>query len=408
MSQFTAYDKHAEVSGVVLRTFRELTCFGNALSKILLKYDMDLDNLKEWYPIQDWLDVKKEIIDTFGQATIFFIGLNVVADAKWPPQIDTLEKGLFSINDAYYMNHRGGDIGSYETRKIDETTYAVTCCNPYPSYFDLGIIKGLCNQFCTGAKRAHVSLDPDKPTRREGAECCTYVVNLAECGVCDTTEPWVNDEVQLIHAVMHEAFNVMNAISKELEYAKLKSDALNEKLEAANQQLRRLATIDELTQVANRRMFNEHLKQEWLFSRRTGSDLSLIICDIDDFKQLNDTQGHQTGDACLRHVADLIKSSLKRPRDLAARIGGEEFAIILPDTDINNAMAIAEEIRQTILNTECPSELSHTVTLSFGVAARNENVMSEAELIRCADKALYEAKGAGKDRVVKHSEATRR
>ena len=95
-----------------------------------------------------WLDIKNEINSTFGDATIFFIGRNVFEETIWPQHINTLETALFAINDAYNLNHRGNaDIGSYETKKLGAEKFLITCDNPCPFYFNMGLVKGICNNF---------------------------------------------------------------------------------------------------------------------------------------------------------------------------------------------------------------------------------------------------------------------
>ena len=119
-------------------------------------------------------------------------------------------------------------------------------------------------------------------------------------------------------------------------------------LEKANRELQRLSVLDDLTQVANRRRFDEALNEEWQRLSRDRAPLSLIFCDIDYFKLYNDTYGHQTGDDCLRAVADTIGTNCQRPGDFVARYGGEEFIVILPNTEAEGAVHLAEDIRQEI------------------------------------------------------------
>lgn len=175
-------------------------------------------------------------------------------------------------------------------------------------------------------------------------------------------------------------------------------------LERANQELRRLAAIDGLTQVANRRSFDECLDYEWRQLARIQAPLALILCDIDFFKAYNDTYGHQEGDRCLKRVAYILKEAVQRPADLVARYGGEEFAIILPHTDLQGALYIAEKIHQVIQRQNIPhsgSPISACVTLSLGVASLTPQPHQLPDfLVAQADKALYQAKVEGRDRII--------
>jgi diguanylate cyclase (GGDEF)-like protein len=172
-------------------------------------------------------------------------------------------------------------------------------------------------------------------------------------------------------------------------------------LETANQKLQRLATLDSLTQVANRRRFDEYLQQSWQRLMREQQPLSLILCDIDYFKRYNDTYGHQAGDECLKQVAQAISHSLKRPDDLAARYGGEEFAAILPNTPIEGAIQVAETISFQVQQLEIPhqrSSISDRVTLSLGISGLIPQPNNSIEiLIANADRALYQAKERGRN-----------
>jgi diguanylate cyclase (GGDEF)-like protein/PAS domain S-box-containing protein len=175
-------------------------------------------------------------------------------------------------------------------------------------------------------------------------------------------------------------------------------------LQKANRELERLAAVDGLTQIANRRRFDEYLDREWKRQKRNKKWLSLILCDIDVFKLYNDHYGHLSGDDCLKAVAQSIDVNVKRPADLVARYGGEEFAIILPDTDAAGALHVAETIRQGVKNLNISHEKSFVcpyVTLSLGVSSIVPNSESSPEiLVKYADDALYEAKEKGRNRVV--------
>lgn len=172
-------------------------------------------------------------------------------------------------------------------------------------------------------------------------------------------------------------------------------------LQEANTKLERLVNLDGLTQLANRRCFDEYLEQEWQRLARERQPLSLIMCDIDFFKNYNDTYGHIAGDDCLRKVSHLIKQSVRRPADLAARYGGEEFVLVLPNTDIEGSMLVAEAIRNKLLDLKLPhddSAVSEFVTLSMGVTALIPKIDSlPSILLTSADYALYRAKELGRN-----------
>jgi diguanylate cyclase (GGDEF)-like protein len=177
---------------------------------------------------------------------------------------------------------------------------------------------------------------------------------------------------------------------------------LNMQLEAKNQRLTRLANLDELTQVANRRAFEQYLQQEWQRSRREQQPISLILCDVDFFKQFNDYYGHLLGDRALHQVAQALVASTKRPTDLIARYGGEEFAVILPNTSESGARQLTARILSELRAQLIPhagSAVSHYLTLSLGSATIvPSGELDWHRLIDAADRGLYQAKSQGRDR----------
>ncbi|BAZ46051.1 diguanylate cyclase with PAS/PAC and GAF sensors [Chondrocystis sp. NIES-4102] len=200
-----------------------------------------------------------------------------------------------------------------------------------------------------------------------------------------------------------EEIKLLKQVAIQLGIA-IKQSELYQDLAIANQELEKLAVIDSLTQIANRRKFDQHLEAEWKRSLREQSPLSLIICDIDCFKLYNDTYGHLAGDRCISQVAQAISKVVKRPADLVARYGGEEFALILPNTDIQGAEYLAKHIRLQVEALRIPhinSEVDLYITLSLGVASciPNSN-LSFSTLLSAADKGLYQAKELGRNRVV--------
>ena len=159
------------------------------------------------------------------------------------------------------------------------------------------------------------------------------------------------------------------------------------------------AMHDYLTGTANRRAFQDYIDKEWLRALRTQQPLALIIADIDDFKRYNDTLGHTAGDKVLQSVAEMIRGRIRTGTDLLARIGGEEFAIVLPETKLSDARYIAEDIKDRAHNLDVEVGDGLTVpTLSIGVSALTPSDKAfTGTLFEAADQALYEAKRQGKD-----------
>lgn len=172
-------------------------------------------------------------------------------------------------------------------------------------------------------------------------------------------------------------------------------------LEKANEELRRLANSDGLTKIGNRRRFESFLSNEWQRAMRSKAEISLVLIDIDHFKAFNDTYGHQAGDEALQQVAEALAEAIRRPTDIVARFGGEEFAIVLGKTDAGGALIIAREAFDNVRNLAIPHSSSDTVaqlTVSIGIATVRVGFdNSEVDLINAADKALYAAKRSGRD-----------
>ena len=177
-----------------------------------------------------------------------------------------------------------------------------------------------------------------------------------------------------------------------------------EQLQEHNRALTVLADHDSLTGIANRRRFEEALDVEFARAARSGAPLSLLMFDVDYFKRYNDTYGHAQGDECLRLVAAAMKASIARAGDLVARLGGEEFAVLLPATDKAAAYLLAERLRQAVCDLAIPhdeSSVAPIVTLSIGLATFEAGISSTFhELLELADRSLYQAKGDGRNRVV--------
>ena len=174
-------------------------------------------------------------------------------------------------------------------------------------------------------------------------------------------------------------------------------------LQLANKKLELLARSDSLTGIANRRVFDEELKRELRRASRDRTPLTLVMCDIDYFKNYNDNYGHLAGDSCLIKVAKVIKQHFQRASDLVARYGGEEFAVVLPNTDSTEAHNMAEMLRQTIWDLCVPhksSPITDRITLSCGlITVVPHNDLIDKAIIKAADDALYQAKEQGRNRV---------
>lgn len=175
------------------------------------------------------------------------------------------------------------------------------------------------------------------------------------------------------------------------------------------EELKRLSSVDYLTQIPNRRTFDETLQLEWIRAQREQQPLALSLVDIDFFKNYNDHYGHISGDRCLTMIAQTLKKVLKRPADFCARYGGEEFAIVLPNTNKQGAVHLLEAIRKTIMSLAIKHEFSAVapvVTVSMGVTTTTptDHIMSLQDFLERADKALYQSKKQGRNRVVLFSD----
>ncbi|MCC5615119.1 PleD family two-component system response regulator [Nostoc sp. CHAB 5836] len=178
-------------------------------------------------------------------------------------------------------------------------------------------------------------------------------------------------------------------------------------LEAANQALHHLANVDGLTELANRRRFDDYFNTQWINLAQEESPLSMILCDIDFFKFYNDKYGHPAGDVCLQKVGYVLSRMAQKHQDLVARYGGEEFAVIMPYTHASGAVHIAAAIQAGVKDLQIVhdgSTVSQYVTLSMGIATVVPSwESSPSDLIVQADKALYQAKTGGRDRFISSS-----
>lgn len=213
---------------------------------------------------------------------------------------------------------------------------------------------------------------------------------------------WIRDVVHVVRkdgeveALVGFMFDISERKNKEEELLRL------------NRKLEEYSFADGLTGVANRRLFDMTLEREWGSAYRECRPLSLIMFDVDYFKDYNDQYGHPSGDECLKRVAQLLSSVAGRSRDLFARFGGEEFVMLLPETDAHNAVAVAEKCRQLVLDEMIPhrgSKLGAFLTVSQGVSTIIPSVKdTAAAFVERVDWLLYQAKQEGRNCVVSHGE----
>lgn len=280
----------------------------------------------------------------------------------------------------------------------------------YAVYYEQGRIQVIADIDAAGLKDCHLQVLKQFQVKAQ------VVMPLLQGGTlwgllcvhqCSQPRCWKETEIQFIQRLAAQ-------FSVALEHAELLAqsrkqaaelDSAMRDLKQSHASLEKLTRLDALTQVANRRCFDDVLATEWKRIHRTNGYLSLILFDIDHFKIYNDRYGHLAGDTCLFQVAQAAQSVVKRPSDLLARYEGEEFAVILPDTDQAGAVQIAHEIQRAIadlkiLHTNLGGE-QRFVTISLGVASTIPSKgMSMMALIDEADKALYQAKEQGRNRVV--------
>ena len=217
-----------------------------------------------------------------------------------------------------------------------------------------------------------------------------------------------HDEVGVIQNAIVTMVDRISTYTKILDETNLSlEDKIRERtkaLEEANTRLKALSVTDELTQLSNRRHFEEYYQQNWELAKRHKKIVSLVMCDIDYFKKVNDTHGHQVGDEVLQLVASSLKDSLKRSSDFVARYGGEEFIIVLYETTLDDAKRICQRVQENLQKNQHSvfreNEID-AVTMSFGISTIiPTNKDSCDTLIKQADHALYEAKDSGRNCIV--------
>ncbi|HAC62459.1 MAG TPA: REC domain-containing diguanylate cyclase [Cyanothece sp. UBA12306] len=275
--------------------------------------------------------------------------------------------------------------------------------------YSLEEIKGKNCRFLQGIDRDQPGIRKMKICLKDGHQCNVTVRNYRKDGSMFWNEVSlspVKDELGKV--IYHIGVQTDITERKRIEEEKYRYEAsvrqMNQELQELNNKLHRLANLDGLTEVANRRCFDDCLEQEWRRLSRENKPLSLILGDIDYFKLYNDTYGHLKGDDCLKQVAKAMGRGVHRPADLVARFGGEEFVVILPNTDSPGAVEVAKNILQEIRVLKIPHEESAAqsyVTMSLGVATIIPNLELPSKiLVDRADQCLFSAKKQGRDRMM--------
>ena len=210
---------------------------------------------------------------------------------------------------------------------------------------------------------------------------------------------WIRD---VVHVVRNAEGEVESLIGFMFDISERKQT--EQKLIELQKELEQLSFKDGLTGVANRRMFDSVMEMEWLNARRTRQPLSLIMVDIDYFKQYNDYYGHLQGDDCLKRVSQALSDSASRARDFVARFGGEEFVLVLPESNAEAAAAVAERCRKAIFKLQIPHDKSHisqllSISLGVGTVVPGQHDQP-LDFINAVDKRLYQAKQSGRNCII--------
>jgi two-component system, chemotaxis family, response regulator WspR len=215
----------------------------------------------------------------------------------------------------------------------------------------------------------------------------------------------VPDAIELIARVRHHSKAYINQLERDEAYRALAES--QRKLLETNRELERLTNVDGLTGLSNRRYFDDVSGPQWKLALRDQTPIAILMVDVDSFKKYNDHYGHLAGDEVLKSVGAAMRQAFQRPMDVAARFGGEEFVVLLPETPFDSLAALGERVRANIEGLNIPhaaSAVYNRVTISVGAAATVPQAADTLlALIETADQALYEAKNTGKNRVVTRS-----
>ena len=303
--------------------------------------------------------------------------------------INTILDGIIVINARGKIegfNPAAENLFGYSASEIMGKNVNLLMPEPYHSKHD-----GFLNNYITTGEKKIIGIGREVVgLRKNGSE---FPLDLA------VTEMHLNDEKYFT--------GIIRDITERKELMR-KLESANLELTEANQQLGQAAITDSLTGLYNRRHFDRRLEEELHRCKRSGGELSLLLCDIDFFKLYNDNYGHQMGDDCLKRVSAIITENFRRGGEIAARYGGEEFVIILPGANSENAVRAAETLRKSIFDANIlheKSTVSEYVTMSIGVSSISGNSLdlnnfTSDKLVEMADKMLYRAKELGRNRSI--------
>ncbi len=317
------------------------------------------------------------------------------SDIRLKAVLDTAVDAIICINSRGIIdlfNHAAEKMFGYSANEVIGKNINMLMPEPYASEHD----SYLESYEKTGQKKI-IGIGREVIALRKNGE--TFPIELA------VSETILGDR-KLYTGIIRDITRRKQSESKIEEYQqhlKVLVEAKTRELELANKKLQEMVNIDSLTGLANRRYFDEVLNTEIRRSIRTNSSLSLLMCDIDYYKRYNDYYGHVQGDVCLRKIAGCFKSVFLRATDTAARFGGEEFAVILPNTSQEEAGRSAIKLMEAINRLDIPhkdSPVADHVTISIGIAGMQaDERLLDTELVQMADEALYHAKHNGRNRI---------
>lgn len=317
------------------------------------------------------------------------------ADIRLKAVLDTAVDAIICINSKGTIdlfNLAAEKIFGYRSEEVIGRNVNLLMPEPYASEHD----RYLENYEKTGKKKI-IGIGREVLAKRKNGEI--FPIELA------VSETMIGD--QRLYTGIIRDITLRKQSEEKIEQYQLHLEELvaaqTRELEQANIKLQEMVNIDSLTNLANRRYFDEVLDTEIRRAIRTNSSLSLLMCDIDYYKLYNDYYGHVQGDECLRKIAGCFKAVFMRATDIAARFGGEEFAVILPGTSLEEAAQSAMKLSEAVNHLNLPHKGSHAidhVTISVGIACMQPGErLLDTELVQMADEALYTAKDKGRNRI---------